>query len=76
MKFRWLAALVISLMGLSQPSFAHNELVDQSPNTNEVVDAGVIAIELTFSDDLIALGDGSGSEIVILNSDSDRKSVV
>ena len=71
MKLRWLAALTIALMGLSQPSFAHNELVDQSPNTNEVVDAGVIAIELTFSDDLIALGDGSGSEIVILNSDSE-----
>ncbi|HEY7853639.1 MAG TPA: copper resistance CopC family protein [Aquiluna sp.] len=71
MKLRWLAALIIALMGLSQPSFAHDELVDQSPRANEVVEAGIIAIELTFSNDLIALGDGSGSEIVILNSDGD-----
>ena len=68
MKLRWLASLPAALLTISAPSFAHDELVDQSPATNEVLNAGIITIELTFSDDLIALGDGSGSEIVILNS--------
>jgi methionine-rich copper-binding protein CopC len=36
-------------------------------NLGMVVAAGIITIELTFSNDLIALGDGSGSEIIILN---------
>jgi copper resistance protein C len=67
MKLRWLASLTTALMLISNASFAHDELVDQSPRTNEVVEAGLITISLTFSDDLIALGDGSGSEIVILN---------
>lgn len=54
---------------LVTPAFAHDELVDQSPRSSEVVQAGIVSVTLTFSDDLIALGDGSGSEIVILNSD-------
>jgi len=69
MKLRWLTTLTVALSILSTPAFAHDELVDQSPRTNEVVAAGVIEIKLTFSNDLIALGDGSGSEIVILNAD-------
>lgn len=68
MKLRWVAILTSALALISAPAFAHDELVDQSPRTNEVVEAGVITIELTFSGNLIALGDGSGSEIVILNS--------
>ena len=71
MKLRWLAILTTALALISGPAFAHDELVDQSPRTNEVLEAGVITITLTFSDDLIALGDGSGSEIVILNSDGE-----
>lgn len=68
MKFRWLAALTAALGMVATPAFAHDELVDQSPKTNEVVAAGIVEIKLTFSDDLIALGDGSGSEIVILDA--------
>ncbi len=68
MKFRWLAALTTALGILATPAFAHDELVDQSPKTNEVVAAGIVEIKLTFSDELIALGDGSGSEIVILDA--------
>jgi copper resistance protein C len=69
MKLRWLATLTAALALISPSAFAHDELVDQSPQTNEVLQAGVITITLTFSDDLISLGDGSGSEIVILNAD-------
>jgi copper resistance protein C len=67
MKLRWLAILTALLQLVLAPAFAHDELVDQKPASNEVLDAGIVTIELTFSDDLIALGDGSGSEIVILN---------
>jgi methionine-rich copper-binding protein CopC len=69
MKLRWLATLTAALALISPSAFAHDELVDQTPQANELVEAGVITIKLTFSDDLIALGDGSGSEIVILNAD-------
>jgi methionine-rich copper-binding protein CopC len=68
MKFRWLTAAALSLSVVAAPAFAHDELVDQSPQSNQVVAAGIVEIKLTFSDDLIALGDGSGSEIVILNA--------
>ncbi|MDP5025734.1 MAG: copper resistance protein CopC [Aquiluna sp.] len=68
MKFRWLTAAALSLSVVAAPAFAHDELVDQSPQSNEIVAAGIVEIKLTFSDDLIALGDGSGSEIVILDA--------
>ena len=68
MKLRWLALVLAALNLVVAPAFAHDELVDQSPASNEVVAAGVITVSLTFSDDLIALGDGSGSEIIILNA--------
>jgi copper resistance protein C len=69
MKFRLLSAAIVAMQLLVTPAFAHDELVDQSPRSSEVVQAGIVSVTLTFSDDLIALGDGSGSEIVILNSD-------
>lgn len=47
---------------------AHEELVDQSPASGELVEAGVVQITLTFSDDLLALAGGSGAEIIILNA--------
>lgn len=71
MKLRWLVALTTALGLVSGPAFAHDELVDQSPRSNEVVEAGIIEVKLTFSGNLIALGDGSGSEIVILNAESE-----
>jgi methionine-rich copper-binding protein CopC len=69
MKFRLLAGALVAMQLITGPAFAHDELVDQSPRSNEVVSAGIVTVTLTFSDDLIALGDGSGSEIVILTSE-------
>ena len=69
MKFRLLSAAVVALQLMISPAFAHDELVDQSPRSDEIVAAGIVTVTLTFSDDLIALGDGSGSEIVILDSE-------
>lgn len=49
------------------PAIAHDQLIDQSPEAGSVLEAGLISVDLTFSDDLIVLEDGQGSEIVILD---------
>lgn len=54
---------------IPMPSIAHDQLIDQSPKAGTVLEAGLISIDLTFSDDLIVLEDGAGSEIVILDAD-------
>lgn len=59
--------LTALLLAFPTGALAHDELVDQSPAEGEIVEAGIISVELTFSDDLLALGGGSGSEIIILN---------
>lgn len=69
MKFRLLSAAIVAIQLLVTPALAHDELVEQSPRSNEIVQAGIVSVTLTFSTELIALGDGSGSEIVILNSE-------
>lgn len=61
--------LIVMTLAIPTGAFAHEELVDQTPATGEVVEAGVVEIKLTFSDDLLALAGGSGAEIMILNSD-------
>jgi methionine-rich copper-binding protein CopC len=69
MKFRLLTGVLVAMQLMTLPALAHDELVEQSPRSNEVVSAGIVTITLTFSDNLLALADGSGSEIVILNSE-------
>lgn len=59
--------LTALLLAFPTAAIAHDELVDQSPSEGEVVEAGIVSVELTFSDDLLALAGGSGSEIIILN---------
>ena len=54
---------------IPMPSMAHDQLIDQSPEAGNVLEAGLISVDLTFSDDLIVLEDGAGSEIVILDAD-------
>lgn len=61
--------LIAMVLAIPTGAFAHEELVDQSPDTAEVVEAGIVEINLTFSDDLLALAGGSGAEIIILNSE-------
>lgn len=61
--------LIVMTLAIPTGAYAHEELVDQTPATGEVVEAGVVEIKLTFSDDLLALAGGSGAELIILNSD-------
>lgn len=61
--------LILSLVALmlifAQPAQAHESLLEISPADGEIVAAGIIDINLQFSDDLLVLGGGSGSEIVV-----------
>lgn len=68
MKLKTLAMLTALLLAIPNLANAHDELMDQKPADGEVVEAGIISVELTFNNELIALGQGSGSEIMILNS--------
>ena len=73
MKFRLFAAsllaLVMTLALTTVPATAHEQLVDQNPKPEEVVEAGIVEVKLSFSDDLIILEGSAGSEIVVLDED-------
>jgi methionine-rich copper-binding protein CopC len=72
MKFRLFAAsmlaLVTTVMLTALPATAHEQLVDQEPKPGQILEAGIAEVKLSFSDDLIALDNSAGSEIVILDS--------
>lgn len=57
--------LLAFLLVYAQPAVAHESLLDFSPAEGQLVEAGVIDIELQFSSDLLNLSGGSGSEIVV-----------
>jgi len=57
--------LLVSLMVLlPSAAQAHDQLVDAAPAEGEAVEAGVIDIDLRFSDDVLNLG--SGNEILVI----------
>ena len=65
MKHKLLALLVVWLLAIPLSAKAHDQLLDQSPADGAVLDAGVIELELTFNNDLLALEGGAGNEIVV-----------
>jgi methionine-rich copper-binding protein CopC len=65
MKFMRLFITTAALLLISLSASAHEELVEFSPGEGEVVQAGLVDISLSFSDDLISLGSGGGNEIII-----------
>ena len=71
MKFRLFSVLMLMALVNPVPAIAHDQLIDQSPDAGSVLEAGVIEVQLEFSDDLILLENGAGSEIVILDSNQD-----
>lgn len=46
---------------------AHSDELKTTPNSGERVPGGVVAVELTFAEPLLKLGNGTGSEIVVKN---------
>ena len=63
MKLNLIGALLLAAMAFGQPAAAHEELIGSSPEAGETVEAGVIEIDLEFTNDLLDLG--SGAELVI-----------
>lgn len=59
---RVLTALL--LLAIPLPANAHDQLVDQVPLPNSVVEAGRVLISLDFNDELLQLS-GSGAEILV-----------
>ena len=67
--FRLLTVLAIAFAGVFaavSPASAHNVLVSSTPSDGATVDAGVIAIELTFEEAVMNTPDGAGTEISVM----------
>ncbi len=56
--------LATMMLFIASPAQAHDQLVNASPSEGETVEAGIIDIELRFSDDV--LGIGEGNEILVI----------
>jgi len=57
-----------SILFISSPASAHNELVDQSPSDQSVVEAGPIEIRLSYSEEPIQTAFGEGNLIAIADA--------
>jgi copper resistance protein C len=64
--------LTFFLVALALPAQAHDQLINQTPNDGETLQAGVVEIKLEFNDELLNLGD-TGAEILILNSAGEQQ---
>jgi methionine-rich copper-binding protein CopC len=67
------SALVLSLSSvflLSSPALAHNELIEQSPSADSVVEAGSIEIRLEYSEEPIPTEFGKGNLLAIANAET------
>lgn len=67
--FRSLIVLSVAFAGVFaavSPASAHNVLVSSTPTDGATVDAGVIAIDLTFEEAVMKTPDGAGTEISVM----------
>ena len=67
--FRSLVMLSIAFAGVfaaTAPASAHDVLVSATPSDGSTVEAGVIAIELTFEEPVMKTPDGAGTEISVV----------
>ena len=63
-------ALALMMLVIATPARAHDQLVDANPTEGEVVEAGIIDIELRFSDDVLAIGEGN--EILVIGPQGEQ----
>lgn len=67
------SALVLSLSSvflLSSPALAHNELINSSPSSDSVVEAGPIEIRLEYGEEPIPTEFGKGNLLAIANAET------
>ncbi len=60
--------MALLLVAIPLPANAHDQLVDQTPKPNSVVEAGRVLISLDFNNDLLNLS-GTGAEILVAGPD-------
>lgn len=68
----FIASLFLAFAGTfaaSAPAQAHDDVVESSPATGEVVEAGAFDVKVTFSEDLMDVGTGLGLEIAVTAPD-------
>lgn len=53
---------LVAAVGLAQPAFAHNTLIDSNPKENSRIDVAPDAVTLTFNDDVQP---GEGNQVVV-----------
>lgn len=61
----WAAFIALGLISTAQPALAHDDLIGSSPASGETIEAGVVAIELEFSDELLTID--QSAEIIVLD---------
>lgn len=64
----FLATSALFLLSANSPAFAHNELIETTPAGGETVQAGLIPITLSFSEEPLDLGYGEGNLIAIADA--------
>jgi methionine-rich copper-binding protein CopC len=67
------SALVLSLSSvflLSSPALAHNELINSSPSSDAVIEAGSIDIRLEYSEEPIPTEFGKGNLLAVANAET------
>jgi methionine-rich copper-binding protein CopC len=67
MKLNLIGALLLASMTLGPGALAHEELVGSYPADGQSVEAGVIELDLEFTNELLDLG--SGAELVVRDSE-------
>ena len=62
--------VLTSILLLASPALAHNDLLEQSPSGQSVVDAGSFQVKLRFSEEPIPTKFGEGNLIAIARADT------
>ena len=65
-----LVLAVSSVLFISTPAFAHNELINQSPSADAVIEAGSIDIRLEYLEEPIPTEFGKGNLLAIANAET------
>lgn len=57
------------IFGFGSAAFAHDDVVQTSPDTGATVEAGAFDVTVTFSEELMNVGAGTGLEIAVTGPD-------
>jgi methionine-rich copper-binding protein CopC len=64
------AFICFSLLALSSPAYAHNQLIDTYPTDGSTVEAGAVNVDLTFEEAPLELPFGEGNLIAVAKAET------